>query len=113
MNLELEVKNFRGIKDLTVPINTPITLIGGFNGSGKTTLAMAIQVAVEETAAPLNTMKAKDAKALLNEESQRGKVTLTCVDTGSGVRVNFPGGTVNGGSPIKLVVLRLALNLSR
>ena len=109
MNLELEVKNFRGIKDLTVPINKPITLIGGFNGSGKTTLAMAIQVAVEETAAPLNTMKAKDAKALLNEESQRGKVTLTCVDTGSGVRVNFPGGTVNGGSPIK--ASRFALGL--
>ena len=108
--MNLDIKNFRAIKQASLPLDGHI-LIAGPNGSGKTSISMALAAAFSGSAAPWDEVKAKDARKLLNDSAQRGSVTLTVGE--QTVNVNYPGGSVSGelgvtASPVALGLASVA-----
>lgn len=108
--MNLDIKNFRAIKQASLPIDGHL-FVAGPNGSGKTSISMALAAAFSGSAAPWDDVKAKDARKLLNEDAQRGSVTVTVGE--QSVNVNYPGGSVSGqidvtASPVALGLASVA-----
>lgn len=89
--MKIELKNYRGISHASLELAN-IALVCGPNGAGKSSIAEAVSAAVTRNAAPLSSLKKKDAGMLLREGEKRGACTVGD-DTGS-VTANWPGGSI-------------------
>lgn len=71
----LEIANFRGLRDVNLVFDTPVTLIAGFNGAGKTSLLEAIRLAV--LGAPERVALKRDYARLITEGSKVAVIRLS------------------------------------
>lgn len=89
----IDIKNFIGARDVTVALETPVTLIAGPNGAGKSSVAEAIRHALIGEAARVK--HKKDYGALLHDGASAGHALIQTSEGDVGILL--PDGKQIGG----------------
>lgn len=82
--VKIEMKNFLGWQDMTIPVSKPVLLIAGENAVGKSSIKDAVEYAFTGKVFSRGVTQAKDAGSLIHDGNGRLKVSISYIDTETG-----------------------------
>lgn len=74
----IKVKNFQGIANLSLPVESPVLFVAGHNGAGKSSLRDAVRIALTGEASRV-TLK-KDYKAMIKDGTKKAEIAIATDD---------------------------------
>ena len=119
----VEIKSFRGIEDLRVDFEYPVSVVAGPNGCGKTTLLLACACAYRQASGssrdllPSNVFpNFKDRlRETLSDQDRRSEFSYQYIDGGQPIRMAWRRGkrwNRSGEQPKRVVYVRTLANLT-
>jgi hypothetical protein len=94
MSIHIQIRDYRGIARADIDL-APIALVAGLNEQGKSSLAQAVRAVLTGTAIPIPGVAKKDAKLLVRDGAETGRVHLKDSDGFDG-GIEWPKCTVFG-----------------
>jgi energy-coupling factor transporter ATP-binding protein EcfA2 len=99
---QLEISNFRGIKDAKIKIHPQLTLVTGNIGAGKSSVLQAMRALATGLSLPIEGLKKKDVAVLIKDShlmnaetvNEKGKISFAWA--GGKIEISYPSCKVSG-----------------